>query len=300
MYEFDAIIDRRGTNSIKWNVKDGELPMWVADMDFRAAPEILQALQARLDHGIFGYGDVTGFKGANCRHDWNPWFEGMPRTWTPEALAKLNEKRYEYNGKKLTQYEASQMQRRLETSMRDLRRQLVADKATGNEEKFTADAVKYRALNEKYRAFSEKAGLPLQQDRMRVEEFDSKTAREAERAAEKEVAKYSSYHYNEDGTIVVTDDWRERQHPTIPLKYKPFAVVDTTSQNDRQRDRTYFDGSGSQTKQISNGPHGNPKKHPYGKHGEHAHDIVLQPDGKTIRPRRDLTDSERKENADIL
>ena len=247
-----------------------------------------------------GYGDVTGFKGANCRHDWNPWFEGMPRTWTPEALAKLNEKRYEYNGKKLTQYEASQMQRRLETSMRDLRRQLVADKATGNEEKFTADAVKYRALNEKYRAFSEKAGLPLQQDRMRVEEFDSKTAREAERAAEKEVAKYSSYHYNEDGTIVVTDDWRERQHPTIPLKYKPFAVVDTTSQNDRQRDRTYFDGSGSQTKQISNGPHGNPKKHPYGKHGEHAHDIVLQPDGKTIRPRRDLTDSERKENADIL
>ncbi len=59
MYEFDAIIDRRGTNSIKWNVKDGELPMWVADMDFRAAPEILQALQARLDHGIFGYGDVT-------------------------------------------------------------------------------------------------------------------------------------------------------------------------------------------------------------------------------------------------
>ncbi len=247
-----------------------------------------------------GYGDVTGFKGANCRHDWNPWFEGMPRTWTPEALAKLNEKRYEYNGKKLTQYEASQMQRRLETSMRDLRRQLVADKATGNEEKFTADAVKYRALNEKYRAFSEKAGLPLQQDRMRVEEFDSKTAREAERAAEKEVAKYSSYHYNEDGTIVVTDDWRERQHPMIPLKYKPFAVVDTTSQNDRQRDRTYFDGSGSQTKQISNGPHGNPKKHPYGKHGEHAHDIVLQPDGKTIRPRRDLTDSERKENADIL
>ena len=247
-----------------------------------------------------GYGDVTGFKGANCRHDWNPWFEGMPRTWTPEALAKLNEKRYEYNGKKLTQYEASQMQRRLETSMRDLRRQLVANKATGNEEKFTADAVKYRALNEKYRAFSEKAGLPLQQDRMRVEEFDSKTAREAERAAEKEVAKYSSYHYNEDGTIVVTDDWRERQHPTIPLKYKPFAVVDTTSQNDRQRDRTYFDGSGSQTKQISNGPHGNPKKHPYGKHGEHAHDIVLQPDGKTIRPRRDLTDSERKENADIL
>ena len=252
-------------------------------------------------YAVTGYGEVDGLMGANCRHMKEPFWPGISeRTYTDEELASIDPPPFEFEGKTYTAYEATQMQRRLETSMRDLRRQLVANKATGNEEKFTADAVKYRALNEKYRAFSEKAGLPLQQDRMRVEEFDSKTAREAERAAEKEVAKYSSYHYNEDGTIVVTDDWRERQHPTIPLKYKPFAVVDTTSQNDRQRDRTYFDGSGSQTKQISNGPHGNPKKHPYGKHGEHAHDIVLQPDGKTIRPRRDLTDSERNENADIL
>ena len=45
MYDFDRVIDRRGTNSLKWNVKEGELAMWVADMDFAAAPCIREALE---------------------------------------------------------------------------------------------------------------------------------------------------------------------------------------------------------------------------------------------------------------
>ena len=58
-YDFDTPINRRGTDSIKWDVAENELPMWVADMDFSAAPEIRAALQQRLDHGVFGYADVT-------------------------------------------------------------------------------------------------------------------------------------------------------------------------------------------------------------------------------------------------
>ncbi len=54
-YDFDQVIDRRNTGSLKWDVAENELPMWVADMDFLAAPEIRQALQQRLEHGIFGY-----------------------------------------------------------------------------------------------------------------------------------------------------------------------------------------------------------------------------------------------------
>ncbi|MBQ3829441.1 MAG: cystathionine beta-lyase, partial [Spirochaetales bacterium] len=55
-YDFDTVTDRRNTTSVKWDLlKEGELPMWVADMDFKAAPEILQAIQRRLDNGIFGY-----------------------------------------------------------------------------------------------------------------------------------------------------------------------------------------------------------------------------------------------------
>ena len=58
-YDFDKVINRRGTGSIKWDVPDTELPMWVADMDFQTAPEIIQALQTRVGHGIFGYTSVT-------------------------------------------------------------------------------------------------------------------------------------------------------------------------------------------------------------------------------------------------
>ncbi len=58
-YDFDSIIDRRNTNSLKWNVADGELPMWVADMDFATAPEIRSALQKRVEHGVFGYSDLS-------------------------------------------------------------------------------------------------------------------------------------------------------------------------------------------------------------------------------------------------
>lgn len=58
MSRFDEIVDRRGTQSYKWDIAEGELPMWVADMDFRTAPEIIEALQKRVNHGIFGYSVV--------------------------------------------------------------------------------------------------------------------------------------------------------------------------------------------------------------------------------------------------
>ncbi|MCR4589376.1 MAG: pyridoxal phosphate-dependent aminotransferase [Lachnospiraceae bacterium] len=54
-YDFDTVINRRGTDSLKWDVAENELPMWVADMDFKAAPEILDGIRERLDHGIMGY-----------------------------------------------------------------------------------------------------------------------------------------------------------------------------------------------------------------------------------------------------
>ncbi|MDO4280075.1 MAG: MalY/PatB family protein [Peptococcaceae bacterium] len=57
-YDFDTPVDRRGTNSLKWDVADGELPMWVADMDFQTAPEIRDDLARRVSHGVFGYATV--------------------------------------------------------------------------------------------------------------------------------------------------------------------------------------------------------------------------------------------------
>ena len=55
MYDFQTITNRRQTDSIKWAVAESELPMWIADMDFKTAPEITAALQEKLALGIYGY-----------------------------------------------------------------------------------------------------------------------------------------------------------------------------------------------------------------------------------------------------
>ena len=76
-YDFDTVVPRRGTNSYKWDTPEEEhvLPMWVADMDFRTAPAIIDALQKRVAHGIFGYTKVPeAYYDAVVR-----WFEGRHR-----------------------------------------------------------------------------------------------------------------------------------------------------------------------------------------------------------------------------
>ena len=69
-YDFDAVINRRGTDSVKWNVGKNELPMWVADMDFRLAPEIEKAIKNRMDHGVFGYSVIP-----------DEWYEAYTNWW---------------------------------------------------------------------------------------------------------------------------------------------------------------------------------------------------------------------------
>ena len=57
MYNFDEIVERRGTNCVKWDESpdDEVIPLWVADMDFKAAPAIQKAILERAEHGVFAY-----------------------------------------------------------------------------------------------------------------------------------------------------------------------------------------------------------------------------------------------------
>ena len=59
-YNFDELVERRGTNCVKWDESPSAdvIPLWVADMDFRVAPAIQKALQQRVEHGVFGYNIV--------------------------------------------------------------------------------------------------------------------------------------------------------------------------------------------------------------------------------------------------
>lgn len=70
-YNFDELTDRRNTNSLKWDVGENELPMWVADMDFKTAPEIADAVIARAKSGIYGYQIVP-----------DEWYKAVAGWWT--------------------------------------------------------------------------------------------------------------------------------------------------------------------------------------------------------------------------
>ncbi len=78
-YNFDEQIDRRSTGCVKWDMTPDKdvLPLWVADMDFRAAPAILEAVKKRAEHGVFGYTVVEDdyydavISWFHRRHQWN-------------------------------------------------------------------------------------------------------------------------------------------------------------------------------------------------------------------------------------
>ena len=83
-----------------------------------------------------GYGEATGFKGINCRHDWYPYYKGSARTYTQKELNKWKNEKVEYNGKKITKYEATQKQRYFERQIRQNKKDLKAQEAilTSNDE----------------------------------------------------------------------------------------------------------------------------------------------------------------------
>lgn len=121
-------------------------------------------------YDVCGLGAVDGLEGANCRHRRNVWVEGVSeRTYTDEQLAHIDDDLgCEFDGKKYTAYEATQMQRRVEREVRKLKREKAAYKAAGLRKEEQVVNIRLRRLNAKYKAFSKAAGLPEQRERMKV------------------------------------------------------------------------------------------------------------------------------------
>jgi cystathionine beta-lyase len=95
-FDFDRIIDRRGTGSEKWNRYAGRdiLPLWVADTDFRSPPVVIEALRKRADHGVFGYGAPTaGLVEATlavCADEWGWTVDPEWLVWLPGLVSGIN------------------------------------------------------------------------------------------------------------------------------------------------------------------------------------------------------------------
>ena len=78
MYNFDKPTNRFNTSSIKWNVKENELPMWVADMDFETSNEIVSELEKRVKHKIFGYTEID-----------DDWYTSISNWWEENHHFKI-------------------------------------------------------------------------------------------------------------------------------------------------------------------------------------------------------------------
>lgn len=117
-----------------------------------------------------GLGAVDGLEGANCRHRRYPWVEGVSeRTYTDEQLEHIDDGLgCMFEGKTYTAYEATQEQRKVERTIRKLKREKAAYKAAGLSEEERAVNIRLRRLNAKYKAFSAAAGLPEPRERMKV------------------------------------------------------------------------------------------------------------------------------------
>lgn len=100
-----------------------------------------------------GYGEATGFKGINCRHDWHPYLEGSTRAYTQKELNKWKNEKVEYNEQKISKYEATQIQRKMERTIRQDKKCLVAQQKllTSNNKDINIEEVQAEIRNIKAR-----------------------------------------------------------------------------------------------------------------------------------------------------
>jgi hypothetical protein len=136
-----------------------------------------------------GYGDVRGFMGANCSHNWSMYWEGASvRSYTPERLARINAATVSYNGKDIGRYAATQMQRAQERRIRAEKRAFLVARESGQHDMEKAAADKLAASRAKLKDFCHQTGLHSYQLRESVPGFGQSEAASAAAQARKQKA----------------------------------------------------------------------------------------------------------------
>lgn len=116
-----------------------------------------------------GYDDVAGFQGANCRHGWFPFFEGISvRSYTEQDLEDLEGESIVFDGKEYTYYEATQKQRAMERQMRQTQRQIQAYEGAGLSNDALSAKIKLMGQRDLYDDFSKTAGIRAKYERVGV------------------------------------------------------------------------------------------------------------------------------------
>lgn len=240
------------------------------------------------------YGEPDGILGINCGHHKWPFVPGVNiQRYFPTDDLDANNKLYR----------ETQVQRALERDVRKQKRKCMLFDELGAKEAFKEASVELKEKEANLKSYVDsKPNLHRRKDREQVVGFDKRISANAV-AAKKYVDKYGAVRYNEDGTVVVTDNWKNRGHVSIPREYRENAIIETREMKGghEQVNRTFYDSEGKMFRQVHTGAHGNLKDHPYGKNGEHKHEYVWNDDG-TLKERKtgELSEADRKENGDIL
>ena len=133
-----------------------------------------------------GYGDVAGFKGANCRHDWFPFVPGASvPVYSARQLSRLDPDPIDYGGKVYTYYNATQRQRQIETAIRKTKREIVSYEAAGLSDDMAMAAAKLQRQKQLYMDFSDAANIRPKLDRTQVYGYNKSVAQKTVWAARK-------------------------------------------------------------------------------------------------------------------
>ena len=218
-----------------------------------------------------GYGTGAGLCGWNCRHSFYAYIEGVSERVKPE---KYDQKTYENE----------QVQRKNERTIRYWKKRAETLQAAGiNNSKEDA---KVREWQAKQRAFLEETGL--------IRDYAREQIRGASVLSDMQKEKILKSIANGKANAII------KASESIPSTAEKNSVIDSLDRNMRITNRSMYDSDGKLAKQINPTNHGNPKKHNFGKNGEHAHDVIWK-NGKIVeRPERELTEEERLQHKDIL
>ena len=128
----------------------------------------------------YGYGDGLG--GHNCRHSFYPFFPGISkRAYSEEHLNNIDPEPFEYDGKTYTYYEALQHQRKLETNIRQKKRELIVYNAAGFKDDFNNSSILLNRLKNEYKSFSNVGDLTVRNDLMQVYKYGQSISQKSRR-----------------------------------------------------------------------------------------------------------------------
>ena len=242
-----------------------------------------------------GYGTVTGLKGANCMHDFYPFWEGasvIPKDLKEPAPVMINGKEYTY-------YQCTQKQRSMERDIRAIKREINACEALGMDSQELHSKLKMKMSE--YRKFSDSANMKPKNNRLRIVAGSNdikKTKaynkfKELEKKKENDKIELRKYKKMLETRTIVQMDSNVR---SLSIEGTPNSIADLIDEAGNVKQRRVYGTNGKVMVDYDTTDHNKPKYHPTGAHKHEYNYSNKQPHGR----QKSLTELELRENEDII